>query len=71
MHLCSEIVSLILFPLLTPLAIVIIVIIVIVHLIINACPALSFCARSNPATPSPKSQRHIMSFGGGGVGTRH
>jgi hypothetical protein len=39
-HLCYEILSLILFPLLPPLAIVIVVIIVIVHLMIIAPPAL-------------------------------
>jgi hypothetical protein len=37
---------------------------------IIASPALSFCARSNPAIPSPQSQRQIVSFwGGGGRGT--
>jgi hypothetical protein len=49
MHLCSEILSLILFPLLPPLAIVIIVVIVvfivIIHLMIIASPALPFHAR--------------------------
>jgi hypothetical protein len=64
MHLCYEILSLILLPLLLPLAaaIVIIVIIVIIHLIISTSPALLFYARSNPATPSPQSQRQIVSF---------
>ncbi len=52
MHLYSEILSLILFPLLPPLAIVIVVI---VHLLIIASPALPFCARSNPVIPSLQS----------------
>jgi hypothetical protein len=65
MHLCYEILSLILFPLLPFLAIVIIVIIVIVHLMIIASPAIPFCSGLNPATPSPQSQRQIVSFGGG------
>ncbi len=71
MHLCSEILSLTLFLLLPPLAIVIVVVIVIVHLMIIASPALSFCARLNPATPSPQSQRQIVSLGEGVVGARH
>ncbi len=65
MHLCYEILSLILFPLLPPLAIIIVVIIVIVHLMIIASPALPFCTISNPATPSPQSQQQILPFGGG------
>ncbi len=57
LHVCNEIISLILLPKLTPLAttIVIVIIIVIVHLMIIALPALPFCARLNPATPSPQS----------------
>ena len=62
MHLCSEILSLMLFPLLPPLAIVIVVVIVIIHLMIIASPALPFCNRSNPATPYPQSQEQIVSF---------
>jgi hypothetical protein len=65
MHLCSEILSLIPFPLLPPLTIVIIVIIVIVYLMIIASPALSFCARWNPAISTPQSHWQIVSFGGG------
>jgi hypothetical protein len=55
MHLCYEILSSILFPLLPPLAIGINVIILIVHLMIIASPSLPFCARLTPATPSPQS----------------
>jgi hypothetical protein len=62
MHLCYEILSLILFPLLPPFAIAKVVIIVFVHLMIIASPALPFCARLNPATPSPQSQQQIVSF---------
>jgi hypothetical protein len=68
MHLCSEIPSLILFPLLPPLAFIIVVI---VHLMIIASLALPFCARSNPATPSPQSQWQIVSFGGVLVGAQN
>ncbi len=68
MHLCYEILSLILSLLRPPLAIVIIVIMVIGHLMIIASPALPFCTRSNPATPSPQSQWQIVSLGGGGGG---
>jgi hypothetical protein len=68
MHLCSEILSLMLFPLFPPLAIVVVVI---VHLMIIASPALPFYDRSNPATPSPQSQRQIVSFCGGLVGARN
>ena len=68
MHLCSEILSLILFPLLPPFAIVIIVI---VHLMIIASPALPFCARANPATPSPQFQWQIVPFGGLLVGAQN
>ncbi len=67
MHLCSEILSLMLFLLLPPLAIVIVVI---VHLMIIASPALPFCARPNPSTPSPQSQRQIVSFWGVLVGAQ-
>jgi hypothetical protein len=68
MHLCSEILSYILFPLLPLLAIVVVLII---HLMIIASLALPFYARSNPATPSPQSQRQIVSFfGGGGRGAK-
>jgi hypothetical protein len=51
MHLCYEILSLILFPSLPPLAalaIVIVVIIVIVHLIIITSPAIPFWIFSHP-----------------------
>ena len=68
MHLCSEILSLILFPLLPPLAIVVVVI---VHLMIIASPALPFCDRSNPSTPSPQSQWQIVSFWGVLVGAQN
>jgi hypothetical protein len=68
MHICSEMLSLILFPLLPPLAIIVLVI---VHLMIIASPALSFHARLNPATPSPQSQWQIVSLGGGGVGAQN
>jgi hypothetical protein len=68
MHLCSEILSSILFPLLPPLAIVVIII---VHLMIIASPALPFHARSNPDTPSPQSQRQNVSFFWGGVGVQN
>ncbi len=53
-----------LLPLLPPpvATIVIVVIIVIIHLMIIAFLALPFCARSNPATPSPQSQQQIVSF---------
>jgi hypothetical protein len=68
MHLCFEILSLILFPLFPPLAIVVVVI---VHLMIIASPALPFCARLNPATPSPQSQWQIVSFGGLLVGAQN
>jgi uncharacterized SAM-binding protein YcdF (DUF218 family) len=64
MHVCSETLSLILFPLLPPLAIIVLVI---VHLMIIASLALPFRARLNPATPSPQSQQQIVSLGGGGV----
>jgi hypothetical protein len=67
MHVCSEMLSLILFPLLPPLTIVVLII---VQLMIIASPALSFHARSNPATPSPQSQRQIVSLGGGGRGAK-
>jgi hypothetical protein len=68
MHLCSEILSLMLFPTLPPLAIVIIVI---VHLMIIASLALPFYARLNPATPSSQSQQQFVSFwGGAGRGTK-
>ncbi len=68
MHLCYEILSLILLPLLPPLAaaIVIVSIMVIVYLMIITFLALPFCARLNPATSSPQSQWQIVSFGGGG-----
>jgi hypothetical protein len=67
MHLCYEILSLILLPLLPPLAaaIVVIIIIVIVHLMIIASTALPFCAKANPATPSSQPQWQIVSFRGG------
>jgi hypothetical protein len=65
MHFCSEMLSLILFPLLLPLAVAVVVI---VHLMIIASPALPFCARLNPATPSPQSQWQIVSWGGGWSG---
>ncbi len=65
MHLCYEILSLILFPLLPSLTIVIVVIIVIVNLMIIASLALPFCSGLNPTTPSPQSQRQIVSFLGG------
>jgi hypothetical protein len=68
MHLYSEILSLMLFPLLPPLAIVIVVII---HLMIIASPALPFCARLNPASPSPQSQWQIVSFLGVLVGAQN
>ena len=71
MHLCSGILSLILFPLLPPLAIVIVIVIVIVNLIIIASLALPFHARSNPATPSPQSQWQMCHFLGGGVGAQN
>jgi hypothetical protein len=45
MHLCYEILSLILFPLLPSIAVVIAVIIIIVHLMMIASPALPSCAR--------------------------
>jgi hypothetical protein len=67
MHVCSEMLSLILFPLLPPLDIVVLII---VHLMIIASLALPFHARSNPATPSPRSQRQIVSLGGGGRGMK-
>jgi hypothetical protein len=67
-HLCYEILSLILFPLLPPLAIVIVVIIVIFHLMIIASLSLPFCNRSILATPSPQSQWQIVSFFWGGYG---
>jgi hypothetical protein len=63
MHLCSEILSLMFFPLLPPLSIVIVII---AHLMIIASLALPFCTRSNPATRSPQSQWQIVSFLGGG-----
>jgi hypothetical protein len=67
MHLCYEIPSLILLPLLPPLAatIFILVIIGILNLMIIASPALLFCTRRNPATSSPPSQWQVVSFGGG------
>jgi hypothetical protein len=68
MHLYSEILSLMCFPLLPPLAIVIVVI---VHLMIITSPALPFCARLNPATLSPQSQWQIVSFWGVLVGARN
>ncbi len=71
MYLCYEILSLILSPLLPPLAIVIFVIIVILHLMIIASLALPFCAILNPATPSPQSQWQIVSFWRGLVVARH
>ncbi len=68
MHLCSEICTIInTFPLLPPLAIVVVVI---VHLMIIASPALPFRARSNPATPSPQSQRQMCLLGGVGRGAK-
>jgi hypothetical protein len=71
MHFSHEILSLILLPLLPPLAaaIVIDVIFVIVHFMIIETLAFTFYARLNPATPSPQSQWQIVSFGGGGRGT--
>ncbi len=70
MHLCSEILLLILFPLLPALAIITVVVIVIVHLMIIASPALSFCARLNPATPSPPNPNgRLCLFWGGGRDT--
>jgi hypothetical protein len=68
MHLCSQIQTLMLFPLLPPLAIVVVII---VHLMIITSPALPFCARSNPATPSPQSQWQIVSFWGMLVGAQN
>jgi hypothetical protein len=67
MHLCYEIHSLILLPLLPPLAaaIVIVVIIIIIHLMIIASPVLPYYARLNPTTPSPQSKWQIVSFRGG------
>jgi hypothetical protein len=49
MHLCYEILSLILLLLLPPVAttIVIIIVIVIIYLMMIASPALPFCARSD------------------------
>ncbi len=67
MHVCSEMLSLILFPLFPPLAIVVLVI---VHLMVIASLALPFHARLTPATPSPQSQRQIVSLGGGGRGAK-
>jgi hypothetical protein len=67
MHLCYEILSLILFPLLPPLAaiaIVIIVIIVIVHLMMITSPALPFYARSNPVAPPPNPNSRLCLWGG-------
>jgi hypothetical protein len=68
MHICSEMLSVIIFPLLPPLAIVVLVII---HLMIITSLALPFHTRSNPATPSPQSKRQIVSLGRGGVGARN
>jgi hypothetical protein len=64
MHLCNEILSLIIPSLLSSLTTAI-VIVVIVHLMIIASPALPFRARWNSATPSPPSQWQIVSFWGG------
>jgi hypothetical protein len=69
MHFYSEILSLMLFPLLPPLAIV--VVDIIAHLMIIASPALPFCTRLNPATPSPQSQRQIVSVEGVLIGAHN
>jgi hypothetical protein len=55
MHLCYEIQSLILLPLLSPLAtaIILAVIVVILNLVIIPSPALPFCARRNSACHRP------------------
>ncbi len=74
MHLCYEILSLILFPSLPPLAAlatVIVAIIVIVHLMIITSPALPFKARLNPAAPPPNPNSRLCFFGGGVVGAGH
>jgi hypothetical protein len=68
MQLCSEILSLMLFPLLPPLAIAIVII---VHLMIIASLAFPFCARLNHSTPSSQSQWQIVSFGGVLVGAQN